>query len=216
MTNSIHRYFSRAYAKGDSTHKYGAEDLIVRASERFKPGSSVLDLGSGAGEGSLYLAERNFKVTAVEYAESGIKRMMELAKKKNVKIKSFLGDVTDPKVLAQLGSFDNIISINLLQFLLYTQIDFLISWMQSHTNPGGYNVISAFVARNEKEKQGIIKDSLKENRPHLIRYLFSQNELNERYASWGPDYHKEFLGPWESHGENRHRHYLGHLIAQKI
>jgi len=180
---------------------------------------SVLDLGSGLGENSIYLAKKCFIVTAVEFAESGINKMMESAKKKNLKITPVLGDVTDPKILDRLGRFDNIISLNLLQFLYQTQVDYLISWMQSHTNPGGYNVIATFVARNVEEKQRLIKERSeeRENSGYYIRYLFSPNELKERYNGWlmKPRDYKEFWTAEEYNNGRWPKHRVGQLIAQK-
>ena len=46
----------------------------VRYIERYlKPGASILDIGAGAGEYSLYFARKGYKVCAVELAENNIK-----------------------------------------------------------------------------------------------------------------------------------------------
>jgi len=222
MKNPVREFFDDKFRKEEPIQGYKSHELLKRVCKRFEPGSSVLDLGSGIGRSSIYLAKKYFIVTAVEFVENGIDIMMESAKKKNLKITPVLGDVTDPKILDRLGNFDNIISLNLLQSLYRTQIDHLISWMQSHTNPGGYNVIATFVEIDVAEKQRLIKERSreKENNGYLIRYLFSPNELKERYTSWliKPKDYKEFWSKEECHNGRFsywHKHRISQLIAQK-
>lgn len=66
-------------------------DIKDQAS-RLTPGRA-LDLGSGEGANSLWLAERGWDVTAVDYSQTAIATMERLASKRNLSIKGVVADI---------------------------------------------------------------------------------------------------------------------------
>ena len=73
-----------------------------------KPGS-VLDLASGDGGSSLFLASKGFDVTAVDIAEEGLKRLTKAAQDQHLTIRTVQSDLDVPASLIELGQYDNIL-----------------------------------------------------------------------------------------------------------
>lgn len=73
---------------------------------RLESGSSVLELGAGAGQGAEYVAGRGFAVTAVDLSPANV----ELTKRRGVDAN--VGDFTDPTFF--VGEFDGIFAMNSL------------------------------------------------------------------------------------------------------
>lgn len=68
-------------------------------------GETVLDLGCGDGRNSIYLREKGFQVTSVDFSEIGLHRI----KKENPTIKTILLDINVPKELQNIGKYNSII-----------------------------------------------------------------------------------------------------------
>lgn len=70
---------------------------------------SVLDLASGDGGSSLFLATKGFDVTAVDIAEEGLKRLTLAAQAQQLNIRTVQSDLDAPGSLIELGQYDNIV-----------------------------------------------------------------------------------------------------------
>jgi SAM-dependent methyltransferase len=73
---------------------------------RLKPGATVLEMGAGAGQGAVYVAERGFQVTAMDLSPANV----ELARKRGVAAQT--ADFTDPDFF--IGEFDGVFALNSL------------------------------------------------------------------------------------------------------
>lgn len=73
---------------------------------------TVLDLASGDGRNSIYLAKEGFKVTAVDFSEEALERLEKFSKEENVEVTTNTLDVDDKEKILDLGKFDNIIISN--------------------------------------------------------------------------------------------------------
>jgi len=73
---------------------------------RLEPGSTVLELGAGAGQGAVYVAERGFQVTAMDLSPANV----ELARERGVE--AHAADFTDPAFF--IGEFDGVFAMNSL------------------------------------------------------------------------------------------------------
>ena len=71
---------------------------------RLDPGASVLELGSGAGQGAVYAMEQGFRMTAMDLSPANV----ELAKQRGVEAR--VGDFTDPDF--HIGEFDGVFAMN--------------------------------------------------------------------------------------------------------
>ena len=85
-------------------------------SGKIKPGSA-LDMGCGAGNYAVYLASRGFDVTGIDMSPTAVKIAKGNARKKGVKCKFVVGDVTGdlPEIK---GPFDLIYDWGLLHHIM--------------------------------------------------------------------------------------------------
>ena len=90
---------SKAWNWDIDIHEYWEKvpDEFLPVALRWKTNhfKKALDLGCGIGRNSFYLADNNFNVYAYDLSESGLLRLAEEAKKRNLKIKTEKGDMTD-------------------------------------------------------------------------------------------------------------------------
>jgi 2-polyprenyl-3-methyl-5-hydroxy-6-metoxy-1,4-benzoquinol methylase len=81
------------------------EDYLLRNMDLLR-GPSVLDLACGDGRNALFLEERGFMVTAVDYAEEGLAAINRSQKGNVVTLRR---DLSVPGALDGLGRFDSIL-----------------------------------------------------------------------------------------------------------
>ena len=99
----------------------------------------TLDLGSGRGRNSFYLALQGYDVTAVDINEQHIQAIEFVKKQSGVdNINTAVYDINRHQIQ---GDYDLIISTVVLMFLQRDKIANVIADMQDHTLAGGINVI---------------------------------------------------------------------------
>ncbi|MBN3561275.1 class I SAM-dependent methyltransferase [Aliamphritea spongicola] len=75
----------------------------------FLKSGTVLDIASGDGAASLFLAEKGFAVTAADISATGLNRLAGFAEDAGLAVKTCCVDLDDTAVLQQLGRFDNVV-----------------------------------------------------------------------------------------------------------
>lgn len=99
----------------------------------------TLDLGSGRGRNSFYLALQGYDVTAVDINPQHIQAIEFVKKQAGIEnIKTAIYDINSHQIK---DDYDLIISTVVLMFLQRERIADVIANMQAHTLPGGVNVI---------------------------------------------------------------------------
>lgn len=73
---------------------------------RLSPGSSVLELGAGAGQAAVYVRDRGYQITAMDLSPANV----ELARARGINAR--VGDFTDPN--SDFGTFDGALAMNSL------------------------------------------------------------------------------------------------------
>jgi len=192
------RYYNQKYQEEGFHWGQDPSSLVVEIADKIQ--GKVLEIGSGEGRNVVYLAKKGLDVTAVDFSEEGIEKSKRFAQEQGITIEHILGDITDPNLYSRLDNYDCILSINSLQLLNPEEVAFVLDAMKKHTLPQGLNAIQSFIAKDRAEKR---------------RYRFQKGELKKAYNGWDIIKYKEFLGPWETHGEPRHRHNIVDLIAKK-
>lgn len=196
--------------------KYSTEDfywglqpdkLVVDSIQYLPPAAKVLDLGCGEGRNSFFLAKNNFKVTAVDISEPGIKKVKKFARQEKISIKTYSDDInsflTSGEVKQSL--YDAIFCLNSLQFVSQVNIINLIKKIKLITKPQGFNIISSFIAESSKQREAVLQKGF---------YYFNQGELLSLYQDWKSVFYEEKIGHWETHGASKHRHFVVNLMAQ--
>lgn len=151
--------------------------LVVRLQKQLPKGSTVLDLGCGEGQNTIYLAKHGFTVTAVDISQVGIEK---IASKKNIHIKTEVADILDH--LKSPEKFDAIVCINILHFVKPKDLPYAIERIQSKTKSKGYNVIASFINSDKTDKQALRSSG---------RYFLNKKELQSTYAKWIMHFYKK-------------------------
>lgn len=77
-------------------------------------GALIADVGAGTGRFSLFLAQKGFKVTSIDYSQNMLKILQERAKKSKLNISTIRADITK---IFQAKKFDAIVSVHVLMHI---------------------------------------------------------------------------------------------------
>ncbi|PZM86566.1 hypothetical protein DLH72_00660 [Candidatus Gracilibacteria bacterium] len=168
-----------------------------------KKGKKALDLGSGGGRNSLYLAMQGFKVTSWDKNLDGLFSTSNLAKKNFLDIKTSMKNLN--KELVE-ENFDVIIATVSLQFLEKESAIKLLNSAVKHTNIGGYNLI---IVPIESENF-----SCPINFPNLMTY----KDYLDMYKNWEIIYSDDMIGKFHKTNEKgiRIMSRFATIIAKKV
>lgn len=130
----------------------------------------ALDMGCSNGRNALYLSQLGFDVTAVDNNPNAIDMLQQIvSKEKIVNIQSQVYDINK----ASLGEgYDFIACTVTLMFLNPACIDAVITDMQEHTLPSGYNLIVCAMSTAEHPC------------PARFPFTLKEGELREVYDGW--------------------------------
>jgi len=131
----------------DKGFTHGPVDNIVKTLAEYLPQhSSVLDLGAGDGRHTLYLAQREYNITAVDGSQTAINILEEIARKATLRIAPVRANLTQTETLP-LSAFNAIVCTYVLQDLSPAQTQTLATYAREHTMPGGYIAFSSFLGK---------------------------------------------------------------------
>ena len=105
----------------------------------------ALDLGSGEGRDTVFLAEAGFQVIARDVAPAGLEKTRALLARRSVppeRVDLALGDVRDFEYPPD--TYDLALAANVYQFLPPEDVPFHIARLQAATKPGGLCVVGVF------------------------------------------------------------------------
>lgn len=154
---------------------YGtAPNRFVRAqSFRFSEGDAVLELGTGEGRNAVFLAEQGLTVTALDYAEEGLRKLESLAAERGVSVETVRADVTQ---WAPDRTWDGVVSTFL--HLPPEERVRLYRIMREALRPGGVLVAEWF--RPEQ-----ITEGYESGGPPVVELMVTADELRTHFAEEG-------------------------------
>ena len=180
----------------------GPSAEIIEVADDLQPSARVLDLGCGEGRNAVFLAERGFNVTAVDFSESGIAKLRSLAEKKGIHIRTGLADMRE-YIFGEM--FDLIVSHGCLHLIERDQWQQMINKFKDYTHPGGTNVVAVFT------------DTLpppSDLAEHCLG-LFKEGELFSQYIGWDIILQKSYTFEDEHPGSPRHVHPVNKIVARR-
>jgi SAM-dependent methyltransferase len=179
--------WNERYRAGEQVFETPAP-LVVEFVRALAPGIA-LDLASGPGRNSLYLAERGWRVTAVDGSPVGIDLLLAGARERKLSIDVRVADLEAGELAIPPEAFDLLLSCYYLQRSL-------IPLMKSALRPGGLLILIAHLA-DADQRQGTPTRAY----PDELRALFSD---------WAILHYRE-----GEPGESGHRHAVVELVAKK-
>jgi len=186
-------------------HKYQltpTHSEVVAAAELI-PAGRALDLGCGVGRNALYLSLKGFDVTAWDKNADSIARVNEIISLEG--LANITADIRDLNQLQLAEQYDFIFSTVVLMFLQPESIPSLINNMQTHTLPGGYNLIVA--AMDTPDYPCVMP----------FPFTFKSGELKNYYEDWEIIKYNEDVGQLHKVDSNGERIKLrfATLLAKK-
>ena len=130
--------------------------FIVESLSQLNPGS-VLDLASGDGAATLYLAEQGYEVTAADISDVALARLSTFAHELDLSITTHTIDLDQSESLRLLGSFDNLVIAHFKPNKNYWPI------LCSLLRPGGKLLLTTFNLKHHLENGFSRRFCLNEN-----------------------------------------------------
>ena len=139
--------------------------LVTNVASKLVPGRA-LDIASGPGRHAIWLAERGWQVTAVDYSRIAMEVLEQRSRQKAVRTNSFIADLQRHEFLIEPDLYDLIIICNYLQRELFEPI-------RAGTRIGG--IVIAVIA---------IVDNDPNIKPMNPAYLLNPGELRAEFEGW--------------------------------
>ncbi|MCA1827986.1 MAG: class I SAM-dependent methyltransferase [Myxococcales bacterium] len=158
------------FSRGDELHGGLPSPPLPQAIEGVTPGTA-LDLASGAGRHAIFLAERGWRVHAIDSSRVGIQRMLHEARERNVKIEAEVTDLEAPGFVLE-REYDLICDFYFLHRPLFAQI-------RKAVKPGGLFVAAIHVGKG--------------------RFLLEPGELRKTFEDWKILHYREGESPESAH-----------------
>ncbi len=138
------QYWEKTFSQKPDLFGTDPSDPARKAAEIFKKESKVkiLELGSGQGRDTLFLAQRGFKVYALDYSAKGLEAIAKKAQELGLQefIKTKVHDVRNPLPFVD-ECFDGCFSHMLYCMALTTvELQFLSGEIRRVLRPGGLNI----------------------------------------------------------------------------
>lgn len=146
--------------------------LLVRAAKSLAPGRA-LDIACGAGRHAIFLAERGWRVTAVDASVVGIEITKERARERGVVIDARVADLAQGEFLIGPGAYDLVIVFYYLQRDLFPQI-------RAGVRPGGAVVAAIHTV---DDSPGV--------KPMNAAFLLEPGELRAEFQGWEIEHYDE-------------------------
>ena len=181
------------FARGQELHGLAPSPPLPSGVQGVAPGLA-LDLACGAGRHALFLAERGWRVHAIDGSRVGIERMMHEAGRRNVagRIEPRVCDLESAGFTLEPDAYDLVCDFYFLHRPLFEQV-------RRAVRPGGLFVAAIHVA-----------DAAGDAAPHA--FLLEPGELKSLVATWAWDILHDREGP---SSEADHRHATAEIVGRR-
>ncbi|MEW6057998.1 MAG: class I SAM-dependent methyltransferase [Bdellovibrionota bacterium] len=180
-------------------------DSFMRAESFPKKGSKILELGSGAGDGLIALAEKGYQVTGIEISSTAVEWAQEKLLLKQLASKVVHGNIAKPLPFAD-ASFDAVLDANCLHCLTGTDRANALNEVQRVLRRDGFLLVSHMVNDPRELPVDVIFDPelrVQKRGSVLYRSMPTYGRLVEEVGATGFDAIKQSLhrNPWWDHAE---------------
>ena len=213
-------FYDELYRSQDDYFGAQPSGLLLKFHGLIKPRGRVLDLGAGQGRNALFLAQKGFRVDAVDNSEEAVKQLLKKAHEKGLRVRCFLCDVRvfEPPV----KKYDAVLAFGLIQDLFLSEAIRLFQRVEGWTRAGGLVFVSAFTVQDAKYRE--IKEFSEEVEPNSfrtpsgkIRTFLEKDQILRFLPDFEVVHHWEGLGRWHSHGElEKEQHAVARLVVRRL
>jgi tellurite methyltransferase len=153
------------YSLPEFKFSFPIDKELITTIVREVPQGTILDIGCGEGGDSLYLAEKGYKVTAIDISQKAINAIQAEAVKRKITLTTIK---TDIELFPFTKSFDIILARGILHFLSEEAVQQIIKKIKKATK---LIVVDVFLKGSscQKDSEG---------------YYFSLEELKQHFLNW--------------------------------
>ncbi len=184
------------YARGEELHRFEPSPLLVEAVTGVAPGRA-LDLACGAGRNALFLADRGWRVEAVDGSAVALGLLSEKVRERGLqtRVRALAADLESRPRDFELApaAYDLICDFYFLDRALLEDVRVAV-------RPGGLLVASIHLADPVAPREG------------NVDFLVRPGELRETVRCWGWEILRYAEGPTREEG---HRHPSAELVARR-
>lgn len=201
---TYHRFHSPSM---NLQQKIKPNNFLLYALAYLKKGSYFLDLGSGRGADSLFMATKGFIVKSVDSSKKAIRQLQEKILKNKLKnIEAVCVDLINFEIEPE--KYDIIYGANVFQFLPKNIIFKIIADIKRKVKSNGYVIISSFTTNDP---------SIKLPKEKRFTSYFSPGQLSNLFQDFKIIYYYEDIILDKGHPGALKPHYHGvvRMIAQK-
>lgn len=203
LTKYEEKYKQEGYYWGITPNRLCYE--IMKLMPPIKP-YRVLDIGCGEGKDAVFLAKNGYQVSAFDLADSGLKKVRELAEYNRVDVNFFRANINE---FVAKDTYDIIFSSGVFHYLEPEKRKAFIEMLKAHTTENGLNVINVFVEKPFIDMAPDMEESEKK-----IKKSWHTGELDSYYHDWLFHERSEIIFDCNSGGVP-HKHCMDVVIAQK-
>ncbi|MFD4640341.1 class I SAM-dependent methyltransferase [Lentzea sp. NPDC058436] len=135
-----YNFMYRTYAPWEGGARSELVELVT--SGRIPPGRAI-DLGCGSGANSIFLAERGFAVTGVDFSPVGLEKARR-ATPPSLSVDWLHGDLTAPAIPGVSGTFDLLVDYSVLDDLRGSSVDAMAATVHRLSHPGSVFLMWCF------------------------------------------------------------------------
>ncbi|MDR7870118.1 MAG: methyltransferase domain-containing protein [Tissierellaceae bacterium] len=148
------------------------EKSVVENFTYFKKGT-VLDIACGDGRNTLFLLEKGFSVTGIDFSSKALERLNMFAKRKSNRVKTMQIDLSIPNSLDSIGIFDNILINH------YRLNKHQLANLDKHLTNNGILFISGFGYKHKVNSKIKKEDLIQQNDFEDLKESFELVKYNE-------------------------------------
>jgi tellurite methyltransferase len=156
--------WNERYRRGEHTND-DPHPLVVKVASRLAPGRA-LDVACGAGRHAIWLAQRGWNVTAVDYSDTAIEILRERSRQHGVAVDPHIADLERHEFVIESAKYDLIVVCNYLQRDLFASI-------KEGTRIGG--IVIAVIAMVDDDPNV---------KPMNPAFLLNAGELRANFQGW--------------------------------
>ena len=184
------------------------------------PKGKALDIGAGEGRNSIFLAQNDFDVEALDKIPEGLEKCKNLAKETGLHINTIVQDVKNFDF--QKEKYFLILAVASLDFLKKTEVEVIFNKIKKSLVDNGFIFLSVFSTNDPlfyKLKERGFKE-IEENtffmpKIDTIRHFFTKKEIAEAFNSFEVVYTEEKDIEDRSH-DQPHFHSIIEFLARKM
>ncbi len=195
------------------------ERILAAFESRLDRNHPVLDIGTGQGRNSLFLARRGFRVDAIDPSAVAVDALRAVAKTEQLPLRAFACgfDSFTPEV----DSYGGVLLFGLVQILSRAAIDSLVGSIGRWLAPGGLLFVTAFTtaddsyARYPGDWDTVGRHSFANGRGD-VRTFLEPGELPTLFPGFETEHHWEGMGSEHHHGDGAmERHAMAEAVLRR-